>query len=482
MDNARRRTLNDAIRIFDIFLLIVSFAVATMPLLATQGPVSFANFLAIKIKLQNFVIFFGLLWIWNTVFASLKLYDSKRLVSRISEAIDIFKGTTLSALFLGLASVLVGFRMVTLSFVAVFWGCSTVLIVSSRVAIRTYLRRLRKHGHNSRNMLIVGSNRRAIELAKSIQSKPELGYRLLGFADDEWAGSEDLQRYGWSLVCGLDDLRMFLRRSVVDEVVIAVPLRSFHDHASEIASMCEQQGIILRVMSDLFNLKNRLPNAEQFEAADFITHHGGVEEGWPTVIKRGLDIVLSLMALVMLAPLLLLTAILIKLTSNGPVLFVQERIGFNKRPFAIYKFRTMVLDAEQKLQDLEHLNEVSGPVFKIKNDPRITALGKFLRKTSIDELPQLFNVLSGDMSLVGPRPLQVRDYELFTEDGEDWQRCRFSVRPGITCLWQVNGRSSLPFHKWMELDLQYVRTWSLWLDLQILAKTIPAVLRGSGAA
>jgi lipopolysaccharide/colanic/teichoic acid biosynthesis glycosyltransferase len=164
------------------------------------------------------------------------------------------------------------------------------------------------------------------------------------------------------------------------------------------------------------------------------------------------------------------------------VFFVQKRIGLNKRVFHIYKFRTMVADAEKKLRDVEHLNEVSGPVFKIKNDPRITPIGKFLRKTSIDELPQLFNILNGDMSLVGPRPLQLRDYELLTEAGEDWQRCRFSVRPGITCLWQVSGRSSLPFHKWMELDLQYVRNWSLWLDVQILAKTIPAVFRGIGAA
>jgi lipopolysaccharide/colanic/teichoic acid biosynthesis glycosyltransferase len=189
-----------------------------------------------------------------------------------------------------------------------------------------------------------------------------------------------------------------------------------------------------------------------------------------------------MLLLIAVSPALLLTAILVKLTSPGPVFFVQKRIGLNKRIFNIYKFRTMVVDAEQKLQEIEHLNEVSGPVFKIKNDPRMTSIGRFLRKTSFDELPQLFNVLAGDMSLVGPRPLQLRDYELLTETGEDWQRCRFSVRPGITCLWQVNGRSSLPFHRWMELDLQYVRTWSLWLDLQILARTVPAVLRGSGAA
>jgi len=150
--------------------------------------------------------------------------------------------------------------------------------------------------------------------------------------------------------------------------------------------------------------------------------------------------------------------------------------------FQIYKFRTMVMDAEARLKDLEHQNEANGPVFKIKKDPRITLIGSFLRKTSIDELPQLFNVLKGEMSLVGPRPLQVRDYELFEVHCQDWQRKRFSVRPGITCLWQVMGRSSVTFEKWMELDLQYIRNWSLWLDLEILAKTVPAVLKGSGAA
>jgi lipopolysaccharide/colanic/teichoic acid biosynthesis glycosyltransferase len=175
----------------------------------------------------------------------------------------------------------------------------------------------------------------------------------------------------------------------------------------------------------------------------------------------------------------MIAACLIKLTSRGPVFFLQERIGTNKRRFSICKFRTMVVGAESMMSQLEPQNEVSGPVFKIKDDPRITRLGKFLRRTSIDELPQLFNVLKGDMSLVGPRPLPVRDFDGFSED---WQRRRFSVRPGITCLWQVQGRSSIGFEQWMELDLKYLDEWSLWLDLKILAMTIPAVVKGSGAA
>jgi lipopolysaccharide/colanic/teichoic acid biosynthesis glycosyltransferase len=170
---------------------------------------------------------------------------------------------------------------------------------------------------------------------------------------------------------------------------------------------------------------------------------------------------------------------LVKLDSSGPSLFAQERVGVNKRRFRMYKFRTMMANAEKLQAELESRNEVSGPVFKIKNDPRTTQIGRFLRKTSIDELPQLLNVLKGDMSLVGPRPLPVRDYAGFNED---WQRRRFSVRPGITCLWQVCGRSSISFDQWMDLDMRYIDEWSFWLDLKILAQTIPAVVKGSGAA
>jgi exopolysaccharide biosynthesis polyprenyl glycosylphosphotransferase len=477
----RRQVLTGALKLVDLVLMVGSFGVATFSVLGKVGPVSLTRFLEMRIKLQNFLVFFILLCLWHFIFRMLGLYDSKRLTSRWAEVVDVIKATSLGSLVLLLSSYLIGFRMVTPTFVSAFWAFSTCLAVACRVALRTWLRGLRTHGRDSRNMLIVGSNRRAIEFAKTIRSKPELGYRIIGFADEEWNGTDELRQNGWSVVCNLEDVRKFLRHSVVDEVVIAIPLRSFHDLAAEIAAMCEQQGILLRLLSDLFNLKSRQPIADDFEGSALITHYASIEEGWPVLIKRAIDFSLSVMLLIVVAPVLLLTAIVIKLTSPGPVFFVQRRIGLNKRAFSIYKFRTMVVDAEQKLREIEHLNEATGPVFKIKDDPRLTVVGRFLRKTSIDELPQLFNVLAGDMSLVGPRPLQLRDYELLTKAGEDWQRCRFSVRPGITCLWQVNGRSSLPFDKWMELDLHYVRNWSLWLDLQILARTIPAVLRGSGA-
>jgi exopolysaccharide biosynthesis polyprenyl glycosylphosphotransferase len=204
----------------------------------------------------------------------------------------------------------------------------------------------------------------------------------------------------------------------------------------------------------------------------------GSNQAWSAVAKRVMDCVLTVILLVPLSPLFVIVAVLIKFMTPGPVLFTQTRVGLNKRQFKMYKFRTMVANAEQIQNQLLSMNEMSGPAFKIQKDPRVTPLGRILRKTSIDELPQLFNVLKGDMSLVGPRAMSLRDYNLFDQD---WHRRRFSVKPGITCLWQVNGRSSIPFEQWMELDLQYIDRWSLWLDLKILARTVPAVLRGTGA-
>lgn len=195
-------------------------------------------------------------------------------------------------------------------------------------------------------------------------------------------------------------------------------------------------------------------------------------------IKRGIDFVVAAVLLLLMLPACLLVAFAIKASSRGAVFFVQERIGLNKRRFRIYKFRTMVHDAEMHLTALAGRNQTGGPAFKMRNDPRITPIGRFLRRSSIDEFPQLLNVLMGDMTLVGPRPFTMSDYQGFS--GDRYQR-RFSVKPGITCLYQVSGRASLSFDQWMLLDLRYIDEWSLWLDFKILAATIPAVLGGQGA-
>ena len=267
----------------------------------------------------------------------------------------------------------------------------------------------------------------------------------------------------------------------MDEVAIYLPLRSFYELALEIARLCEQHGIVVRMNSDIFSLGIAHSRADTLDEDLHMTTYSYLDAyyGWPGALKRVIDVVASVSLLILLFPLFIVVGAFIKLTSPGPIFFRQERVGLNKRPFSILKFRTMVDGAERMMSDVEELNEVSGPVFKIKNDPRMTFAGRFLRRTSIDELPQLVNVFLGDMSLVGPRPLPWRDYEGFNQD---WQRRRFTVRPGITCLWQVNGRGSIPFDRWMELDIQYLNDWSLWLDVKILARTIPAVLRGTGAA
>ncbi|RPI29655.1 MAG: sugar transferase [Acidobacteria bacterium] len=276
----------------------------------------------------------------------------------------------------------------------------------------------------------------------------------------------------------LADLGAIIAREPVDEVLVALPLRRRRDLIEKIVEVCEEQGIMVRVRTDLFDLRVARPQVDTIDGVPVVTIRSGPEDGWQLAMKRIIDFVGSAALLILLAPFLLLVALLIKLDSTGPVLFRQERVGLNRRRFKVLKFRTMVQEADKNQVLLETLNEADGPVFKIKKDPRITRVGRFLRQFSIDELPQLINVLKGEMSLVGPRPLPLRDVKLIDTQ---WHKRRFSVKPGLTCLWQVSGRSDVSFERWVRMDLEYIDTWSLGLDLKILLKTLPAVFRGSGA-
>ncbi len=478
MNAFRRQLLLNALKLFDICLMVSCFGMATVVVSQASKTGSLAEFLSLRVKMANLLIFVIFLLSWHVIFSSFGLYASHRLSQRREEMLDILKATSLGTFIVLLAAVLWHIRMATPMFMATFWVSSTLATMVSRLGLRWLLKRVRLHGRNLRNMLVVGTNHRARDFAKRIDATPALGYRIVGFVDEPWSGIPEFLETGHLLCCDFAGLPALLRGSVVDEVVLALPVRSLHSRASEIASLCEEQGIAVRLF-DVFDLKASQTRVEEFGGRSVITHFRGGHDGWAGAAKTGIDITVSMIALLFLSPVLLIAAVLVKLTSPGPVWFVQKRLGLNKRPFNVYKFRTMVVDAEKRLKEVEHLNEVSGPVFKIRNDPRVTTIGRILRKTSIDELPQLWNVVKGDMSLVGPRPLPVRDYEGFSKD---WQRRRFSVRPGITCLWQIKGRSAIPFEQWMELDLQYIDKWSLWLDFEILLRTIPAVLKGSGAA
>ena len=478
MGNFRRQFLLNSMKLFDLVLMVASFGLAAV-VVSERATVSVTEFLALRVKIQNFVTFSLLLLVWHLIFSSFGMYASRRLAGRWDEIADTIKATTLGTFLLFCAHFAFHISLIMPEFLGIFWLTSTAVTIFSRMAMRSLLKRVRLRGRNLRDMLIVGTNPRAIQFAAKMRLNPALGYRVIGFVDQDWPGLTAFRQAGFDLACDFEGLPAFLRANVVDEVVVTLPMRSFHSRASDIATVCEEQGIVIRFVSNLFDLKKARQQAEELDGDSLITHYTGGLQGWPVLFKRVVDIAVSLTMIILLLPLLALTALLIKLTSRGPSIFVQKRLGLNKRHFGIYKFRTMVVNAEKRMKEIEHLNEVTGPVFKIKNDPRITPLGRVLRKASIDELPQLFNVLKGDMSLVGPRPLPIRDYEGFNED---WQRRRFSVRPGITCLWQIGGRSSISFEKWMELDLQYIDKWSLKLDLEILVKTIPAVLRGSGAA
>ena len=265
---------------------------------------------------------------------------------------------------------------------------------------------------------------------------------------------------------------------VIDDVLITLPIKSCYEQIQETIALCERLGVRAAYLADVFQSSLARPSFEQTGQIPVIRMHM-VANDTRLVIKRGLDMALAGVGLVALSPILALIALAIRLDGHGPVIFAQERFGFNKRRFRMFKFRTMITDAEALQSTLEDRNEAAGPVFKIKDDPRVTRIGKFLRKTSLDELPQLWNVLRGDMSLVGPRPLPLRDVHRFSES---WLMRRFSVRPGVTGLWQVSGRSDLTFSRWVALDLQYIDRWSLGLDLKILAMTVPAVLKGRGAA
>jgi exopolysaccharide biosynthesis polyprenyl glycosylphosphotransferase len=349
------------------------------------------------------------------------------------------------------------------------------LLLGSGVVMEASLRLARRYGRNLRHVVILGSGPRAAEIAEAIWQRPELGYNLVGFVDDRMP----VVPLGLKHLGRLEDLAKLLSEGAVDEVFVALPIRSFYDWIHQCVALCEEWGIAVHLDCDLFTVTIARSTLASLGTRKMISHRSsGPMDGVPYLIKRGLDIVGASISLILLLPLFIGISLAILFSMGRPVFYRQPRVGYLRRIFPCFKFRTMVRGAEDMMEDLEELNELDGPAFKLSDDPRVTPLGRFLRRSSLDELPQLFNVLRGEMSLVGPRPLPLRDVEGFDRGG--FHR-RFSICPGMTCTWQISGRSLLNFEDWIRLDLEYIDNWTLRRDLEILLATVPAVLKRNGA-
>ncbi len=428
--------------------------------------------------LLSYVVMSPLLWLVQSYFmARFGAYKNLSVVSFVNYGLIVAKSIAISVFvfFAFLYALKIGFvsRGVLLIFVVLNFS---VLLGIRALLVWWYFYRAKEKGENYQKVLIIGTGERAQRLSNSLSNHSEWGIDVVGYLDPE-PDKVDHSILRAPLLGSVDDISEVLTSRVIDEVILAIP-RSLIANAQAIADACEEQGVRFQLMADVFDVRAANTHLSDIDGIPLLVFEPVSCNATDLVLKRLFDLGVTLVALPFVLPILALVAIAIRLDSPGPVLFIQKRVGYRKRLFPMYKFRSMYTDAEERLKEIEHLNEAEGPIFKMADDPRVTKVGKFIRRTSLDELPQLFNVLRGHMSLVGPRPMSIRDVALFDRG---IQRKRFSVKPGLTCIWQVSGRSNLPFEKWLELDLEYIDNWSLELDLKILLKTVPAVLFSRGA-
>jgi exopolysaccharide biosynthesis polyprenyl glycosylphosphotransferase len=389
-------------------------------------------------------------------------YDRPLIAPRRRTLWPLFKGCLFIAL--GLTLALFFARLYIARSVPIWFGIISFILVYLKEEILLIAHKSKVGQSQFRRFLLVGTPEETASLRAEIHDRPESGVDIVAELDLNHTN--------------LDQFVIRLHEHSVNGVILSTRHTHF-DRAEAVVQACEIEGVEAWLVADFFKTEISRTRLDDFYGRPMLVFRSTPETSWQGVVKQGVDFAGALIMLVMLAIPLGLVALLVKLTSPGPVFFRQLRSGLNGSPFTIYKFRTMVTNAEQLKHELEAMNEMRGPVFKVTKDPRITPIGKWLRKFSVDELPQLFNVLCGEMSLVGPRPLPVDEIRRISDLAH---RRRLSVKPGLTCLWQVSGRNQiLDFKDWVRLDLEYIDNWSLWLDFKILLRTVPVVFVGNGA-
>lgn len=487
MKYSKQQVVTEAQYAADLIALVLALFISVANTSVQYTGFSLVEFFLMRFSLLNIGVVFTFMLVWLYIFRSMGLYE--RRSSRIAgKALRIALACGVGSALIIIGDEINDVAAIDHGFASWFWGSSFALTWAFRLLLQAMFKRLHLGDHNVSHVLVVGTTEQAVEIAKEFREDHLHSFNFLGFisASERGACRVDEQE----IVADLIGAQLLLQERVVDELVVALALRDMNTQVEDLMSLAAQLGITVRcptkiLFRGVFGHEAGRLSTEQMRYGSglqdtYLVMRSGYGFSWQYVLKRLTDYLGAAIALLLLSPVMVAAAIAISTTSRGGVFFVQDRYGYNGRVIHLYKFRTMVSGADA-LQDklrAEH-NEMDGGAFKMRNDPRITRVGAFLRKTSIDELPQLFNVLLGEMSLVGPRPLPLKDYEHFQQVSH---MRRLSVLPGITCTWQIGGRNNLSFEEWMALDMAYIDNWNFLNDIKILLKTIPAVVLGRGAS